>query len=158
MAERRARKLPYREGTWFAVPLRTDGYGLGLVARHTGGGVIFGYFFGPKLDEIPGQIDGDRFSADLAVYCGKFGDLRLTRGDWTVIQHDELDRGRWPLPRLIRVDDHSGAAFLSKYSDDSLKYVHEERCPPDQIDVYPYDGTMGAGAMEVRLTKLLDGM
>jgi len=25
--------LPYEEGTWFAVPLRTNGFGVGIIAR-----------------------------------------------------------------------------------------------------------------------------
>lgn len=42
------RKLNYKEGDWFAVPLGGAGYALGLVARVGRRGVTFGYFFGPR--------------------------------------------------------------------------------------------------------------
>lgn len=36
--------LPYREGTWFSVPMPTGGYAVGVVARATpGGGVTLRY-------------------------------------------------------------------------------------------------------------------
>ena len=39
-------KASYREGDWFAVPLRDGGYAAGLIARANPKGVLLGYFFG----------------------------------------------------------------------------------------------------------------
>jgi hypothetical protein len=50
------RRIKYYEGQWFAIPLRTGGYGLGVVVRggnKTKGGL--GYFFGPRYDSIPNE-------------------------------------------------------------------------------------------------------
>lgn len=49
-----AKRLPYREGTWFALPLRKGGYAVGVVARMAPRGrIILAYFFGPKRNQIP---------------------------------------------------------------------------------------------------------
>ncbi len=45
--------LPYQEGDWFAVPLRSGGYGVGLVARAPGNGIVLGCFFGTRYDTLP---------------------------------------------------------------------------------------------------------
>jgi len=45
-------RVAYQEGDWFTLPLRTNGFGLGVVVRANPDGVLFRYFFGPRhLDE-----------------------------------------------------------------------------------------------------------
>ena len=45
-----------REGTVFAVPLGSD-YALGVLARKSDG-IGFGYFFGPRTDQVPTEPIG----------------------------------------------------------------------------------------------------
>jgi hypothetical protein len=48
------KKLTYREGDLFVLPLQDLGYAVGLVARSgPRGRVLFGYFFGPRYPEMP---------------------------------------------------------------------------------------------------------
>ena len=68
------------EGTWFAVPLRSRGSAVGLVARTArGGGVILAYFFrnvwdgAPSLDEVRSLKPAD------AVKVLRVGDLSWSR-------------------------------------------------------------------------------
>jgi hypothetical protein len=52
-----SQKINYREGDWFAVPLRDGGYAVGLVARMDNRGGVLGYFFGPRRDDVPSPSD-----------------------------------------------------------------------------------------------------
>ncbi|GAB3682864.1 hypothetical protein GCM10028814_20400 [Angustibacter aerolatus] len=43
----------YGPGSWFAVPLRTEGFAVGLVARGPRRLGVCGYFFGPRRADVP---------------------------------------------------------------------------------------------------------
>lgn len=152
------KKLPYREGTWFAVPLQSGGYGLGVVARMAGTGPVFGYFFGPKRALIPELGEVANLRAEDAVWLGRFGDLGLRRAEWQIIGHTtDWRRESWPLPPFIRIDPISaGKAVKATYSD-TLDVVSEVACDPALATSYPEDTLSGSGAVEYQLTSLLDG-
>ena len=149
------KSLPYREGTWFGVPLRTGGYGLGIVARLKGDGVAFGYFFGPRRDSVPSVTEVENLSKDKTVLKIQFGDLGLLNGEWPVIgQHKNFTRSNWPLPPFIRVDEISGKAWKEVYSD-SLEMISDDPCDPLLAKNFPKSVLAGYGAVEKRLTRLL---
>lgn len=145
----------YPEGTWFAVPLRDGGFARGLIARTNGEGIMFGYFFEPRLD---GPQCGPKVSylrPNDAILVGQFGDLGLQEGVWTVIDRtDDWKREDWPLPPFVRLDEIEGKAWKVMYSDD-LNEVSIDECQPSLINEHPRDILMGAGSVEIRLTKLL---
>ena len=150
------KKLPYDEGTWFAVPLRTSGYAIGLLARSTGYGTAFGYFFGPRRESVSTMEDIIELTHEKAILIGLFGDLGLLEGDWPIIGRLEgWSRADWPVPPLIRVDRMSGKALKVLYSDD-LRILSEEPCDPMLTDKYPSETQSGAGSVEIKLTRLLD--
>ena len=149
--------LPYRKGTWFLVPLRTEGYARGLVARMDGKGGAFGYFFGPAIDDpsdvgVPLDV-----KPDDAVLVGRFGDLGLMNGTWPVLgESDSWKEANWKMPPFVRVDDHEGKAFVSVYDESTFACMSERPCDPALANQYHYDGDMGYGAVEILLTKLLN--
>jgi hypothetical protein len=57
----------YAEGDWFGVALRGGGFGVGLLARKSAGGVLLGYFFGPRRAVLPDLKDLVGLSAGDAV-------------------------------------------------------------------------------------------
>lgn len=155
---RAAAKVPYQEGDWFAVPLRDGGYAPGLVARAAPGGkIVLGYFFGPRRDQVPTLSELGPLHATDAVLIAQFGDLGLIEGSWPIIGHfDVWNRKTWPMPRFARTDAVSGQARLVEYADDDPS--HEMAVTPlagDTLIDQPKDGLLGAGAVELRLTKLL---
>jgi hypothetical protein len=77
-------KVKYREGDWFAVPLRDVGYAVGLIARANPGGVLLGYFFGPRRSEVPGLEDVAGLRPGDAVLVRMFGHLGIVRGEVAV--------------------------------------------------------------------------
>jgi hypothetical protein len=153
---RRKKTLPYREGTWFAVPLRTNGYAVGVVSRMDGRGAVFGYFFGPKLAGIPRQDEVGLLSANDAKWSCLFGDLGLLQSEWSIIFHAaDWDRASWPLPPFVNVDRTTGKAVKVILNDD-LTFASQAPCEPSLAERYPEDGAFGYGAVEIRLTDLLD--
>jgi hypothetical protein len=148
-------RLPYPEGTWFAVPLRTNGFAVGVLARVAGNGPAFGYFFGPKRSHVPELKEVQDLTAKDTILQGMFGDLGLLNGSWPVLGRSETwRRDDWPLPPLVRVDPDGSTAFMSFYSDD-LILDREETCDPSCATHFPEDGLWGYGAVEKRLTRLV---
>lgn len=156
----------YPESTIFAVPLGDGTYALGLVARRAPRGrILFGYFFGPKLKDIPKLSELPRLSTDMAIDKCQFGDLGLFDGSWPVIgQLRPWNREDWPLPLFYRdeykylppPDPDAKRIFLIKYSDDDpAKLLWERRVPeipPDALS----DGLSGSGFVESYLRDVLD--
>jgi hypothetical protein len=150
------RKLPYREGTWFAVPLETGGYGVGIVARMDGKGGIFAYFFGPKLAAVPALAAVRPKRKSEAVWLCQLGDLGFLEGNWAVIgKCGDWRREEWPLPPFIHVDVVSGETRMRRYTDD-LRASSDEPCSADLAAEYPRDGVFGYRAAESRFTRILD--
>lgn len=148
--------IPYREGTWFAVPLRGGGYAVGVAARLNGRGCVFGYFFGPMRSEIPSVSTLKNLHSDNAILVTQFGDLGLIEGEWPIIGDSESwDRKTWPMPSFVRVTEPDHVAFVTTYSENTLEPIKERKCALSEVANYPYDSLSGAGAVEIRLTKLL---
>jgi hypothetical protein len=148
-------RLPYAEGNWFAVPLRNGGYARGVIARADGRGKALGYFFGPRMPEVPRSDGLETLRSRDAVLVALFGDLGFLRGEWPVIgKVTSWQRGEWPLPTFVRVDANAGKAWETTYDEDTLKCIAERVCSPALATVHPYDALYGYGAVEIELTKL----
>jgi hypothetical protein len=70
------------EGDCYAVPLKSGGFGVGVVARKGKRGALFGYFFGPRREQIPTISDVRAIRAETADLCALFGDLGIQNGEW----------------------------------------------------------------------------
>lgn len=150
------RKLPYSEGTWFAVPLLSGGYAVGVAARMDGHGQVLGYFFGPVREAIPELSEVVGLSpADNALIL-QFGDLELIQGDWPVIgQHPEWDRQAWPFPAFYRTDLFTAAMYQVEYDEDSFAFREERLIDPADAIGLAEDGLYGAEAARYVITNRL---
>lgn len=147
----------YSEGDWFCVPLRSHGYGLGLVARASPSGILLGYFFNVKTNAVPTPRDFDSLTSADAVLIARFGDSGLNQGDWLIIGRDpEWDRMQWPVPVFTRHEQLTGRTFEIFYGEDPQVVVGQQLLPPGSPDNGPRDSLFGAGAVEKALTRLLD--
>lgn len=145
------------EGTWFAVPLRTSGFGVGVIARVApAGGVLLCYFFGPKSAAVPSWGDVESLTPIDAVCVVRVGDLSLLQGEWPLIGRSaSWNRLRWPVPAFVRSDECSHKAWRVYYSDSDPNLVlREESVPYDTVSL-DRDALLGSGAAERLLTKLL---
>ncbi len=151
--------LPYQEGDWFAVPLRSGGYGVGLVARAPGNGIVLGYFFGTRYDTLPKEKSVMMLSNNDAILATLFGDNGLAQGQWPIVARTSpWDQTRWPLPAFGRTLELDGQiiAWRIEYSDvDLVHVVRETRASPQDVQDLPEEGLWGHLALEEYLTKLL---
>ncbi len=151
-------KVPYKEGTWFALRLRQGGYAVGRVARHAPEGmIILAYLFGPKRERVPTLDEVDHLEPHEAVKVVRAGDLGLLDGSWPVIgDSPRWERERWPMPAFIRKDDLSRTAWRVIYSeDDPNTVVAEERIPYETAEL-ECAGLYGAKAVEAVLSQVLE--
>lgn len=149
------RKLPYREGTWFAVPLEGGGFGVGVVARAAPRGrIILAYFFGPKCGTVPTLAQIEELKAQDAILAIRVSDLGLIRGTWPVVgQAGSWQRSAWPMPLFVRREGRR--AWLVYYADDNPNRRVAEEPGPLQASDLRSDSLFGFGAAEVVLTKAL---
>lgn len=152
------RKLPYAEGTWFAVPLKAGGFGVGVVARASRSGkIILAYFFGPKRMAVATLGEVELLKPVDAVLKLRVGDLGLIRGDWPIIGRSESwTRSEFSMPVFIRrAPLGRPKAWLVHYSDDDpSKPLAEEPTSP-RATGFEEDGLDGVGSAEIILTKTL---
>ena len=148
-------KISYKEGTWFAVPLRNGGYGIGVVAR-TKKARILGYFFGPRREDVPKLEDISILKPDSAVLVVRVGDLGLVKGEWPIIgESPSWKRDDWLMPIFIRREPISFRNWRIFYSDtDPSHRIKEVRESSERSDLQE-DSLYGYGAAEIKLTKRL---
>jgi len=147
--------LPYREGTWFAVPLRRGGFAVGVVARTSREGkVLLGYFFGPRRRSVPSLADVQSSRPQDATLVVRFGDLSLIQGEWPIVGDTRLDRSSWTVPDFARTDPLSGRSWRVRYDDRDPNVVVSED-PIVTEPALPRDGLYGAGAVEAALDRKL---
>ncbi|MGC1239752.1 MAG: Imm26 family immunity protein [Acidimicrobiales bacterium] len=147
----------YREGDWFAVPLRNGGFGFGVVARINPGGILFGYFFGPVSRDLPNVDAFSTFKAEDAIMVARFGHLGLKDGSWFNLgQAKQWNRGDWPIPSFCRYEELTGRSLRVEYDqNDPNRVVKLDPVPPGASEQIPKDRLLGAGALEKILTSSL---
>jgi hypothetical protein len=128
------------------------------------GKVLLGYFFGVKFPSIPTPSDLPILLPENALKVVKFGDLSLMTGEWPVVGHlQNWDQEDWPMPKFIRRDPLAKRARLVSYADDDPNQLVSEEPGNFEAAEYEEDSLLGAGFVELLLTRLLgpapaDGM
>ena len=146
------------EGSVFTIPLRSGGFARGVIGRVGDGGVLFCYFYGPKLKTIEDACIDNSLAPHRHLLWGQCGDLGLQKGEWVLIGSiSNWSRKNWILPQFLRLDEHSGKAFISSYHEDTLSLIDEHRVGIETLDLdkYPKASVMGYGFVEIKLTKIL---
>ena len=159
-----AKRQDYREGDWFAVPLR-DGYGgyaIGKIARMgKKRGTFLGYFFGPRIYEFPdsNQLEDRKFEdATIIANCSDAG---LENSEWTVLVRPAIwNRKAWPMVLFGQVtpgyDEYPDIGYVSQYDEDDLfNCLARWRVSPEEAMKYPKNRFSGDVAMVHHLEQLL---
>jgi hypothetical protein len=97
---------PYREGQFFLLPVERGAFAVGLVARAPPrGGVLLGYFFGPRRRAAPVAEWLNGLQPQQAALVCRFKDAALYRGDWRMLALlPSFNRAAWPVPAFHRFD------------------------------------------------------
>lgn len=139
-------RVPYKEGDWFAVPIKS-GYVLARIVRaKKTGGSLLGYFFEPLYKSVPTAEDTIGLKASSAFNIAKFGYLGLVKDNWPIIHRpDTWNRGDWPMPPFGRLNDFvPGRGFVSVYDEDQLERSLSERgVTAEEAMQYPSEGLAG---------------
>lgn len=149
----------YQEGSFFAVPLLSGGYGAGLVARLSPGSkIMLAYLFGPKQDGLPDLARLKTLTAQDAIKVLRVGDMALVSGHWRVLgELDAFDAAQWPMPQFLRRADALKRAWRVTYAtNDPARSEREESVPYETVG-FEADSLYGYGSAELLLTKLLAG-
>ncbi len=119
-----------QEGQFFLLPVERGQYAVGLIARvPRRGGVLLGYFFGPRRTSPPDDATLNGLHATQAAFVCRFKDSSLFRGEWKLLRSLQgFDRARWPVPAFHRFDGsvtHVPASSATsdwrvEYGDDNL--------------------------------------
>ncbi len=149
--------LNYSEGTWFAVPLREGGFAVGLVVRATSKGPhILVYLFGPKRESVPSLAEVASLRAPSAIKVARTGDLHRLDGRWPLLgQSHDFRRSDWPFPRFVWSDEIVRRAWAVQYAEDDPGLAIAKEPVEFGTSVLDRDSSLGAGAVELVLTKLL---
>jgi hypothetical protein len=141
-------KIPYKEGDWFAVPIKS-GFVVGRIARaQPRKAVLVGYFFKPLHLSLPTKSDTHELKAQDAFYIARFSHLGFVLDNWPVIYRpDDWKREEWPMPPFGRLFDFvPGAGFVTTYDDkEILRTVSERAVSAEEAMRMPQDG--GAGCV-----------
>jgi hypothetical protein len=121
---------PYHEGQFFLLPVDRGQYAVGLIARvPRRGGVLLGYFFGPRRHSAPVTEWLQALHPATAALVCRFKDSSLFRGEWKLLgMLDGFDRARWPVPPFHRFDgstthvpgSNAVTDWRVEYGDDNL--------------------------------------
>lgn len=151
------KKLPYEEGTWFAVPLEQGGFATGVIARMAPKGkLLFGYFFGPRRADVPKLKDVEDQQPKEAVSIDRFGDFGLYKKTWPIIgKSDHWIREIWPMIPFYRIEPILGKKYKIIYDNQDPSITVSEVLLPDSAEVEWTSGLAGSGLVEVRLSRLL---
>jgi hypothetical protein len=147
------RKKNYQVGDWFAIPLRTKGFGLGLVARAKRGRCL-GDFFDPLRLSPPSLRDCAGLAAKDAKFIQRFSDYHIRVGYWAKLGLlSGWNKNDWPMP--VFASTYWGN--IARYPDDDPS-VDPELTPAtkEELRDLPKDGFAGSGAVQILLTKALD--
>lgn len=151
------KKIEFKEGTWFAIPLEQGGYAVGRVARRTRKGeIILAYFFGPRRDSVPTVDELEKLSPQSTIKIARVGTMGIFEGSWPIIgESPKWERQKWAVPQFIRNDKISKSSWRVVYDEDDPNLViSDERIPYDSTG-YAEDGLFGSEAAEMLLSDLL---
>lgn len=151
-------KINYEEGSYFAVPLKQGGFGIGVVARMAPRGrALLGYFFANHFADVPMLKELATFRPSDAITVQIFGDLGLVNGEWPVIgkPHD-WNRDEWKMPVFYRQEPIMGMLFLVEYPDDNPNGLSiETKATTEQVIGLEKDCAHGYESMSGLLSRLI---
>lgn len=155
---RSARAKPSRarltEGVCFAIPLPSGGFAVGVLSQLIAGKLPFGYFFGPRRSEPPGEEQLANLDPRTAIARVKFGRTEIDNGRWQAIgrlqQWSPVD---WPTPPHTSGEAGAGLVWRVEYPRDAEPKL--ERISVESAHGLGQDIGWGALALEKELDRHL---
>jgi hypothetical protein len=161
--------IPYHEGQFFLLPVARGAHAVGLIARAPPrGGVLLGYFFGPRRTYAPDvEWLNARLPRQASLVC-RFRDAALYSGEWKLLgMLPGFERRIWPVPAFHRFDGSitgvPGSDVVQnwrvEYGDDNLIVPLTEVAARDDDltlgDDLVYDANLLAHDVGLRVTEMV---
>ena len=160
---------PYAEGQFFLLPVERRIYTLGLIARvPVRGGVLLGYFFGPRHRQAPVVDWLNALGPRSAVLACRFKDTALYRGEWQLLgMREPFRREDWPIPAFHRFDgstthapgSEATADWRVEYGEQSLIVpTRESPARPEDLKLaedVAFDPALLAAEVARRVTEMV---
>jgi hypothetical protein len=151
-------KLPYSVGDWMVVPFLGKHFALGLIARASVAGIILGYFFRPKGNDIPSAVELNMFEPKDAIAIRILSDKALLEGRWRIIGHIcPWSPDKWPMPLFAHKPALEDNVIVLREYNEAFQFVKETRIDEKQAKNHPKDGFLSDWAVELLLTYIIEG-
>jgi hypothetical protein len=148
-----AKRIKLAEGDLFALPLRSNGYVVGLITRLSRNKTPLGCFFEKRYETVPSinLIDTSKI-----LLIKRFGNQGFSNGSWYQLgKLPNFQREEWKVPIFVRHTNPYPPSLV--YYNNDLEEIKTEVMPHSfDISSYPSDGLGGSGFIEIVLTKILD--
>lgn len=122
--------ITVQEGQFFLLPVERGQFAVGLIARAPRrGGVLLGYFFGPRRQLEPSNEWLFARTPQQSILVGRFKDSPIFRGEWRLLSvMPNFSRAVWPVPAFHRFEGSvtyvPGASTVTdwrvEYSDENM--------------------------------------
>lgn len=146
-------KEKYKPGDLFLVPLRSGGFGIGIIVR-INKSVILGFFWKKKFDTHPENINMSELEKSNVFWIKQFGSAGLDTGSWKTVGHyPSFNQKEWEVPRFLRKISPFGK-YVILYNDD-LEEIECMKADDSFIEDLPIDGVAGYGSIEISLSEYL---
>lgn len=152
--------VSYDEGSWFALPLRSGGWAVGVVGRlDRKNEFMTGYFFGPRRESLPAMDDVEGIRPETAAMVCNCHCRELINGAWPILgQASKWRREDWGIPVFVR-DWHKdrGLATFVYYTGDDLtkekrwEVIEYTGSPHCEKDTFMLSGAAAALDLDMRL-------
>lgn len=152
------RKLNYRRGTLFQVPLGdARRVAVGVVGDLDGHGGVLGFFF--VLDALPADLgELARLAPEDAILVTHCGDLGLLDGSWRILAAEpaaDFEPQQWQRLEFSHYDELIDRWEIRRYAVGDFGAPAKRRATEAEARGLPRDGTAGAGWVELRLRDLV---
>ena len=148
------KKLKLKEGTVFAIPLKHEGYGIGLISKKYRN-IAVGYFFKNIYKEIPVQVPEFIFKKNNISLVARFSVIGIEIGEWPIVESKFcFDSAEWPMPTFKMQDPITEKYYAVTY-DETLLNEKKYRITDQEEKKLFSDGLFGSGALEKKLSMLL---
>lgn len=143
----------YSEGDFFAVPLKTGGYGIGIAVCLGPRGSVVARFFAPVRDSVPELSEIEHFTENDSVYVEHFSGEALQDGSWQIIgKLPDWDSYEWPIPKFgwfQPFSDKPGGRAFEMELDENLKTFRQKEVSISHFETLPYEGKVGSKTVEI---------
>jgi hypothetical protein len=140
-------------GKIFTVPLKDDGYSVGLIARQNNN-IALGYFFNNYFSECPKDTNECLIERNNICLISLFGILGIKNREWKIIGNlSGFDKKDWEIPEFKTKDLLLDNVYWKIIYNDELNEINRIKIKEAEAKKIWNGGIRGYGLIETILNK-----